>query len=74
MHLHVRTPFLYLENDWTDCAEIWDVLRDQTRQFTQITDGVHLHVRTCVPLFRISRTAGRIALKFGMLLDAMVYG
>ena len=39
----------------------------------QVMGGVHLHVRKCaradVPLFRISETAGRIALKFGVLLD-----
>ena len=74
VHLQVCTPFLYLRNDWTDCAEIWHALRDQTGQFTQITDGVSLHVRTCLPLFRISQTPGQIALKFGILLDAMVYG
>ena len=30
-HLHVRTsrfdPFLYLGNGWTDCAEIWCVVK-----------------------------------------------
>ena len=35
----------------------------------QIMGGVHLHVCMCarvdVPLFRISETAGQIALKFG---------
>ena len=40
---------------------------------TQVMDGVHLHVRTCarvdVPLFLISETAGRIALKFGVRLE-----
>ena len=39
----------------------------------QVMGGVHLRVRTCtrayVPLFRSSETAGRIALKFGVLLD-----
>ena len=70
VHLHVRTPFPHLGNDWTDCAEIWYVARDQlARQFTQTKNGVHLHVRTCVSLFHISGTAGQIALKFGMLLE-----
>ena len=69
VHLHVRTPFPYLGNGWPDCAEIWYAVRDQlARQFIHTRDGVHLHVRSCVPLFHISGTAGRIALKFGMLL------
>ena len=60
----MRAPFPYLGNSWADCAEIWCVVRDQlARQFTQTQGRVHLHVRTCVPLFRISGTAGRIALK-----------
>ena len=29
---------------------------------------MHLHVRTCTPLFQISQTAGRIAFKFGLWL------
>ena len=40
---------------------------------TQVMVGVHLHVRTCaradVPLFRISETARRIALTFGVWLE-----
>ena len=56
---HVRTPFRYLGNDWTHCAEIWYVVRDQLAwQFTQAQGRVHLHVRTCMSLFRISGTAG----------------
>ena len=39
---------------------------------TQVMNGVHLCARTCAradePLFRISETDGRIALKFGMWL------
>ena len=70
VQLHVRTHFPYFGNGWTDCAEIWYVVGDQlARQLTQTEDGVHLHVRTCVPLFHISGTALRIALKFGMLLE-----
>ena len=38
----------------------------------QVIGGVHLHARTGtrvdVPVFHISETAGRIALKFGMRL------
>ena len=50
---------------------MWYAVRDQlARQFTQTKDGVYLHVHTCVALFRISGTAGLIALKFGMLLEA----
>ena len=66
---YVRTPFPYLGNSWTASAEIWYVVRGQlARQFTKNMDGVHPHVCTCVPLFRISGTAGRVALQFGMLL------
>ena len=40
---------------------------------TQVLGGVHLHVRTRaradVPPFRISETARRIMLKFGMWLE-----
>ena len=45
---HVGTPFPYLGNGWTDCADIFYVARDQlASQLTQTKDGVHLHVRTC---------------------------
>ena len=44
---HLRVPLPYLGNGWTDCAEILYVVRDQfARQLTQISGGVHLHVRT----------------------------
>ena len=77
VHLHVRTcaradvpPFPYLGNGWTNCAEIWFVARDPLAwRFTKANDGVQVHVRTCTPLFRISGTAGRIALKLGVWLD-----
>ena len=36
-----------------------------TRCFPQVMGGVHLHVRTCAPLFHASGTAGCIVLKFG---------
>ena len=73
VYLHVRTcryaPFPHLGNGWTDCAEIWCVVSDPlAMRFTVLRGGVHLHVRTCVPFFRFSGPAGRIALKFGMLL------
>ena len=40
------------------------------RLFAKVHGGAQLHVRTCASLFRILETAGRIALKFGMLLEA----
>ena len=30
-----------------------------------------MHVRTCLPLLRISGTAGRILLKFGVVMDQL---
>ena len=77
VHLHVRTcacadvpPFLYIGNGWTDCAEIWFVARDPLAlRFTKVNGGVQVHVRTYAPLFRISGTAGRIALKLGVWLE-----
>ena len=71
---HVRVSFSYLGNGRTDCAEIWYVVRDQLAwQFAQ-TKGirVHLHLHTCIVLFRISGTAGSIVLKFVMLVKAML--
>ena len=55
VHLHMRTcaradvpRLLYLGNGWTDCAEIWYVVRDPSaRRFTEVDDGVHLHMTTC---------------------------
>ena len=54
VHLQVRTcasadvpGVTYLGNSWTDCAEIWCVVRDQfAMRFTLLRGGVHLHVRT----------------------------
>ena len=74
VYLHVRTCrctlLSYLGNGWADCAEIWCVARDQlAKRFTQVKSGLSLHVRTCAPLFRISETAGRITLKFGVWLE-----
>ena len=68
---HMCTPFRYLGSSWADYAEIWYVVRDQLgKQLTQAKDGVHLHVRTCVPLFHISGTVGRIALKFATWVES----
>ena len=76
VHLHVRTctradvaPFPYLGNGWTDCAEMWYVVRYLlARRFTEVDDGIQLHVRTYASIFRISGTAARIALKLRMWL------
>ena len=37
--------------------------------FIEIKDGVHLHVRKCMPHFCIPETGGCIVLKFGVWLD-----
>ena len=65
---HVQIcPLSYLVNGWTDCAEILYVVRDPlAKRFTEIDDGVQLHVHMCAHLFRISGTAGRIVLKLGV--------
>ena len=67
---HVHTTFLYLRNGLADCVQIWCVgLGSLTTCFLKVMGGVHLHVRTCAPLFCISVIAGRIVLKFdGWLL------
>ena len=52
MHLHVRTcaradvpSVLYLGNGWTDCAEIWYVVRGQlAKQLTQAS----IHLRSFI--------------------------
>ena len=71
---HVRTcrcaPFPYLGNGWTDCAEFWFVVGDPLAcRFTKVNGGVQVPVRKCAPLFRISETALRIALKLGVWLE-----
>ena len=64
-------PFSYFGNGWTDFDEIWCVIRDRlVKRFTHVMDGVHLHKHARIPLFRISGTAERIVLKFGMRLGA----
>ena len=68
--MHVHTPFPYLANGWADCGHFF-VARDPiNKSFTQVRDGMHLHVRTCSPLFHISRTVWRIVLKFVVWLGA----
>ena len=74
--LHVRTfarvdvpPFPYFANGRSDCAEFRYVVTDSLpRLFTQVDDGVQMHVLTYPPLYRISGTAGRIVLKLGVWL------
>ena len=70
-----HTALLYLGNGSADCVQIWYVgWGSLTKCLTQIIDGVHLHVRTCAPLFHkcsaccFSVTVGPIALKCGMHL------
>ena len=56
---HVHTHFPDLTNGWADCAQIWCVARDPLDKcFTHVWCGIHLHVRTCTPVFQISQTAG----------------
>ena len=68
-----HTALLYLGNGLADCVQIWYVcLGSLTKCLPQVIDGVHLHVRTCAPLFHkcsaccFSVTVWPIALKFGM--------
>ena len=63
-----------LGNVLADSDQIWCVFKGQAViHITHVMGGVHLLVRTCaradVPLFCISETAGRIALKFGVWLE-----
>ena len=54
IHLHMRTPFPYLGNDWTHCAEIWYVVRGPlVMGFTQVMDEDIFSAR--VYLFSASR-------------------
>ena len=63
-------PFPHFGNGWTDWAEIWFVIRDPLAwRFTKVNGGVQVRVRTRAAVFRISGTAGRIALKRGMWLQ-----
>ena len=70
-----HTALLYLGNGLADCVQIWYVgWGSSTKCLPQVIDEVHLHVRTCAPLFHkcsaccFSVTVGPIALKFGMHL------
>ena len=59
------TALQHLWNGLADCVQIWCVgLGSLTTCFLKVMGGVHLHVRTCAPLFYISVTAERIVLKF----------
>ena len=69
-HMQMLPDVPYFGNGWTDCVEIWRVVRDQlAMRFTLLRVGVHMHERICAPLFRISGTSGQIALKFVMMLE-----
>ena len=47
----MHTPLPYLANGWADCVQILCVNRDQLDNcFAHVWCGVHLHVRTCIPL------------------------
>ena len=70
-----HTALLYLGNGLADCVQIWYVgWGSLTKCLPQVIDEVHLHVRTCAPLFHkcsaccFSVTVGPTALKFGMHL------
>ena len=55
--VHVHTALLYLRNGLADCIQIWCVgWGSLPKCFPQVMGGVHPHVRTCAPLFCISRT------------------
>ena len=62
-------------SETAECVQIWYVgWGSLTKCLPQVIDGMHLHVRTCAPLFHkcsaccFSVTVGPIALKFGMHL------
>ena len=66
---HVNTPFRYLAKSLADCVKILYVARDPLdKSFAEVRGGVHLHLRTCTPLFHILQTTGRIVFKFGVWL------
>ena len=73
---HVHTALLHLRNGSADCVQIWYVgWGSLTKCLPQVMGGMHLHVRTCAPLFQkcspfcYSVTIGSIVLKFGMHLE-----
>ena len=70
-HVQMFPSVSYLGDGWTDCAGMWCVIRDQLAmmRFALLRGGMHLHVRMCAPLIRVSGTDGRIPLKFGKLLE-----
>ena len=70
---HVHTALLYLRNGLTDCVRIWWVgCGPWTMCFPQVMGGISLHVRTCTPYLRISRTDWPIVLKFDVWLDTQM--
>ena len=65
------TPFPYVGNGWTDCTEVWCVIREPLAiPFTRIKWNIFLraHVRTTFPN---PVNAGRHVLKFGVFLDML---
>ena len=64
---HVHIPFPDLASGWADCVHVWCLATDPLdKSFLQVRGGMHLYVRTCTPVFHISQTIGRIALKLGV--------
>ena len=58
---------LFLGNGWADCVESWYALGNPlVTTYAVVTNGVPLHVRTCIPRFCISQTARPIEFNFGV--------
>ena len=66
----------YLGNYWADYAETSHACGHPPGNASLcVTVGVRLHVRTCkATMFQISRTAGPIALKVGILMGSVSRG
>ena len=63
--------YLYFRNDSAEFDQIRRVFRARVMiHIPQVMGGVYLHVRTCARPFHASETAGRIALKFSLWLEA----
>ena len=43
--MHVRMTFPYLENDWTECAETWCVVRGPLAMSFKRVEGVRTSAR-----------------------------
>ena len=72
----VSTHFWYLGNDWTNCAELWRVVRDPlARRLTDVNGVVLVHVRTCVSLFlsreRLDKLLGNWVCDWGTTSKAL---